>query len=136
MDSGRENKTACVISISAFGIPHQLQAATLPCLPASMCLIPSSCLSWRWNVNHAPKLGLCPKGKIQLDCPDSSFSMYKSVLSLYTLDCISLLLRPSDFFAIQFRALLRQLMQPSSTCSCHSSFCRHHSHFPWSVLRK
>lgn len=39
-----------------------------------MCLIPSSCLSWRWNVNHAPKLGLCPKGEIQLDCPGSFFS--------------------------------------------------------------
>jgi len=33
--SGKENKTACVFSISANGIPHQLQAANLPCLLAS-----------------------------------------------------------------------------------------------------
>ena len=72
---GMENKPRSFPYRLAIGIPHQLQAANLPCLAASMCLIPSFCLSRRWNVNHAPTLGLCPKGEIQLDCPGSPFSM-------------------------------------------------------------
>jgi hypothetical protein len=68
--------------ILAVGIPHQLQAANLPCLAASMCLIPSFCLSRRWNVNHAPTLGLCPQGEIQLDCPGSTLSMCCQILTM------------------------------------------------------
>ena len=62
-----------VSCIVASGIPHHLLAATLPCLPGSSPLIPSSCLSKRWNVSHAPKRGHCPYGKIQPDCPGSPF---------------------------------------------------------------
>ena len=71
---GRENKSYVHYLYNGFHHPRQQLSCS-----ASMCLIPSSCLSWWWNVNHAPKPGLCPNGKIQLDCPCSTFSKYKSL---------------------------------------------------------
>jgi len=76
---GRENKPH-VFSLSrptGFHIIPRQQTSHV--FRHQMCLIPSSCLSWWWNVNHAPKPGLCPNGKIQLDCPCSTFSKYKSL---------------------------------------------------------
>ena len=103
---GMENKPRLFPYLLAVGIPHQLQAANLPCLAASLCLIPSFCLSQRWNVNHAPTLGLCPKGKIQLDCPGSTLSMCFLFIIRIDVNCYLLAsrfcpLRPSNFFATQ-----------------------------------
>ena len=125
--------------ILAVGIPHQLQAANLPCLAASLCLIPSFCLSQRWNVNHAPTLGLCPKGKIQLDCPGSTLSMYCSIV--LTIDYVlialrSCPLRPSDSSRHKLSACLRQFMPPSSTNSYPGSFWLHHTRSPSSKVHR
>jgi len=47
---GTLNRTASLVYFFGLGIPHLLQVTTLPCLPVSAYLIPSSCLSWRWDV--------------------------------------------------------------------------------------